>query len=216
MTTSRHVALLLTILAAPSCFQVSYDHPACSTRGECPEGFACASQRCVPPGEVPPSIDAMAPTSDSNPAPADAPDVDAVPDATPCPGGYIDLGVPGSKYRIGAVASTWLAAERYCEDDSGGTSTHLAVLDDEAEVAAVAPRVTMAWIGLSDRRTEGDFLTVTGGRPLFQPWAPGDPNDMFGEDCVELDGTTINDEECNDQQLFICECDGRPPDPAAY
>jgi hypothetical protein len=141
--------------------------------------------------------------------------VDAGVDATVCPGGYIDLGIPGSLYRIGPAAS-WLQAERACEDDSGGTSTHLVVLDSDEELAAIDPRVTQAWIGLSDRRVENDFLAVTGGHPLFQPWAPGEPNDSFGEDCVEIDGAQINDEECNVLELFVCECDGRRADPTSY
>ena len=142
--------------------------------------------------------------------------IDAGIDATLCPGGYIDLGVPGSRYRIGAAAAPWLQAERDCEDDSDGAATHLLVLDDAAELAAIDPRVTQAWIGLSDRRTENDFLAVTGGHPLFQPWGAGEPNDQFGEDCAEIDGPVINDEECNNQQLFVCECDGRAADPATY
>ncbi len=211
-------AVAHAVLVGTSCFGPSYDEPRCSPRGECPTGFACRDGVCLQAGDIRllPDADVIdAAEIDADDGVADAV-VDSAPDATECPMGYIDLGIAGSRYRVAAVGETWLAAERDCEDDSAGAATHLIVLDSAEELAAIDSRVIAAWVGISDRRTENDFLAVTGGHPLFQPWAPNEPNDSFGEDCVELDGSTLNDEECADRQLFVCECDGRPPDPTTY
>jgi hypothetical protein len=166
--------------------------------------------------EVDAAIDG--PTDDLDAPIADAAAPDGAPDATICPMNYLDLGVPGSKYRVVGANATWDEAEADCENDTG--TGHLIVLDSAQELAVIDPMVGGAvWTGLQDRVTEGVFLAVTGGTPSFRPFQSGEPNDggIFpSEDCVELDGAQINDENCGDRQGYICECDALPPDRSTY
>lgn len=50
-----------------------------------------------------------------------------------------------------------------------------------------------AWIGLSDRLTEGRFEWVTGERVNFTRWGSNEPNNAGDEDFVYYEGTEWND-----------------------
>jgi Lectin C-type domain len=160
--------------------------------------------------------------------PPEAPPPDAMvdaapPDATPappplaCPDDYQVDPQTGSAYRLGWLLKRWRAAERDCEDD--GPGIHLAIVDDEAELASVSALagVLPAWVGVSDRVDEDRFLGVDGRAPDFMPWDTGEPNDSgFGEDCVELRRSSFNDLPCAVPQRYVCECDGVAADDASY
>jgi hypothetical protein len=198
------------LVSTSSCFDPHYRDTRCSPAGECPSGYRCENEVC---------IDRDAPLTDARPdASADASeaaDAPEAPDARLCPGMYMDFGVPGSRYHLD-FEKNWLDAERACE--SAGAGIHLVIVDSIEERDALRPNVTTAvWIGLTDRVNENDFIDVTGMRPTFQPWATGEPNDLPpGEDCVELDAAGFNDNPCGQIQAFVCECDGRVPDPASH
>jgi hypothetical protein len=152
-------------------------------------------------------------------ADADPPDAapDAAPDADPCPGGYASItGAPGSsRYRLVTSGAAWLAAEHACEAD--GPSSHLAILTSDGERDAVRGAISGdAWLGVTDIVKEGTFALVTTGQASYLPWNFGEPNDLFGEDCVELNGGGFNDEDCGATNVYVCECDGTAADPVAY
>lgn len=118
--------------------------------------------------------------------------------------------VPGlsSRYRTGAAATSWLAAELDCESDGG----HLAVPELQAELSyldqrALASSSEFVWIGLSDHVTEGTFVSVL-GTTLTPRWKAGEPNDSAGhEDCTEVSGSDAwNDAKCSDPYDYVCEC----------
>jgi hypothetical protein len=147
----------------------------------------------------------------------------APPDARPplaCPDGYQADPTTGSSYRLSpaGIFLDWSFAEGACADD--GKGTHLVVIDDDAELGRVAALTggNAAWIGISDRVTEDQFLRVTGGEATFLPWQSHQPDNsgLFGEDCVELTGGKLNDQGCSTLERYVCECDGRNPDPAAF
>lgn len=75
------------------------------------------------------------------------------------------------------------------------------------------------WLGGSDGDDEGTWQTVTGteftdcgflGCDCVSVeschWSNGEPNDWFGEDCLELwNGDEWNDADCSDTLAFVCE-----------
>ncbi len=142
--------------------------------------------------------------------------VDATVDADPCPTGYAPIagGQTRSQYRAVTAATDWLTAEKDCEDDG---LAHLVVLDGDSERDAVRAVVNGdTWLGVSDRVAEGTFFKVTTGVATYLPWLSGEPNDQFGEDCVELSGGGFNDEGCDNGDAYVCECDGLAASPVAY
>jgi hypothetical protein len=140
--------------------------------------------------------------------------VDAMPDADPCPAGY--GGIPGapSRYRLVTAGKSWLDAEADCEDDG---LAHLAILGDDSERDAVRGAIGgQVWLGVTDRVAEGTYFEVTTGVETYLPWLSGEPNNLFNEDCVELNGGGFNDEDCGVSQAYACECDGAAASKNAY
>lgn len=122
-----------------------------------------------------------------------------------------------SRYKQGASRQIWVVAERDCEAEGG----HLVVIDDEAEnewmAQFAAQSLTnegsshqLAWIGLGDHAKEGEFRWVTGVPVTLTSWFSSEPNSLYdSEDCGEMRATgKWNDDRCNAQLAYVCECDG--------
>eukprot|EP00058_Branchiostoma_floridae_P010020 XP_002595508.1 hypothetical protein BRAFLDRAFT_69086 [Branchiostoma floridae] len=67
------------------------------------------------------------------------------------------------------------------------------------------------WIGLDDRASEGVW-TFSDGTQMqncdFKKWAPGEPNNNGGQDCVQYwagAGNRWDDDTCSRQKKFICQ-----------
>jgi hypothetical protein len=146
---------------------------------------------------------------------ADGPMTDGGPDAAlVCPGTYVTVAGETSKYRAVNNSSDWLSAEQACEAEG----THLWIPDTAAEIAmmtALLPAQNL-WTGITDRRTVGQWLRVTGGTHTFLPWEAGEP-DLSAPECVRMDGLTTQlvDQGCSSGGRYICECDGAAADPTA-
>ncbi len=105
-------------------------------------------------------------------------------------------------------------AEAQCESDGG----HLSLIDDEAELVQVAVLLAGhqdAFVGASDRITEGVFLGVD-GRAVYPGWDVGEPGVNASRNCVKIEATGLHDEDCAFVNDFICEIDGVAVDPAAF
>ncbi len=104
---------------------------------------------------------------------------------------------------------TWSRARDACRDFGG----ELVALDDAAENTLVANLSwnfypSTYWIGLTDQAQEDVWLWSDGTPATFFGWAPGEPNDSGGEDCVHINFSAVglwNDLPCNLEQRFICE-----------
>jgi hypothetical protein len=161
--------------------------------------------------------------------PVDAPD-DVL---ESCPVEYKPAAGAG-KYKLADGANLgWVEAEAMCEADrvnatSAFLFTHLAVvtsLEEQRALGAMTP--SAAWVGYSDRETEGVWLHVTrepsdypgngpGGPSPDDPWNTGEPNGFTNENCGYLfsaAGERLDDRGCSDPTVtaYICECDLRAP-----
>lgn len=65
----------------------------------------------------------------------------------------------------------------------------------------------LAFLGITDEVTEGQFMYVTGGRLTYSNWKTNEPNDHdSGEDCVTiLEDGLWNDISCHSSFLAVCE-----------
>ena len=84
-------------------------------------------------------------------------------------------------------------AKDYCKADGG----KLVEIDSEEENTALVEEIKRReykkrnfWIGLTDRRSEGDWvLESSGSTPNYTNWGGDEPNSWGGrnEDCAQLD-----------------------------
>lgn len=120
--------------------------------------------------------------------------------------GFIYMGeLNGHRYFCSLYSSTWEDAKATCEQ-LGGT---LAVINSQEENDYVASKLMGmdAFIGLSDRQTEGSFEWVDGSPLNYTNWAPGQPDNLNGlQDYVEMapDGLW-SDEYGYVKNEFVCE-----------
>lgn len=157
------------------------------------------------------------------PLPTDsAPDAELIDDAAGadsvsigCPANYVQLDMGPSRYRALDNSMTWLTSEQMCEADGN----HLVIPDTGPELMIVASYLATQniWTGVTDRKTIGTFLKVTGGPATYLPWDSGEP-DATALECAYIDALTITlaDQDCTSGRRGVCECDGAAADPATY
>ena len=98
----------------------------------------------------------------------------------------------------------WYAAADACR----GWGGHIATIDGGHEQAFLRGVVDAdAWIGLTDDRTEAEFVWETGEPVVYTSWFPGRPDDRQGdENCVAMRAAGgWEDEPCDLSRGFVCE-----------
>jgi hypothetical protein len=125
--------------------------------------------------------------------------------ACPCPTEVVD----GATFALCPFERTWEDAEAYCVS----LGMHLARIDTKRQARALyqtAKRrgLKRAWIGLSDRATEGSFVWSDGAPFEFDYWKSNAPdNNACGEDCAAFSGDGRGhwyDTACNLARPFVC------------
>lgn len=152
--------------------------------------------------------------SQSVDVPASAPDA-AAPDLPvevpePCPGQTFEE----SCYEFFAEPTPWNDAELRCVARGG----HLASVESPAEdafletwtlVLGVAPADgTGIWLGGTDAAQDGEFAWSDGSALVFDNFAPNQPDNGAGIDCIEKrnDGAALwYDRRCTDAMPYVCE-----------
>jgi hypothetical protein len=128
----------------------------------------------------------------------------------PCPG----LVFQGSCYGFFSDQLSWNAAEERCVAWGG----HLASVESSDEDAFLSAWPVLVgsgfgdgsglWLGGTDAQHDGDFRWL-GDRELgFLGWAPDQPNDGQGIDCIEKRNDATQrwyDRRCTDGERFVCE-----------
>jgi hypothetical protein len=142
----------------------------------------------------------------------DEPDVDAAPPplTPPCPGS--ELGA--SCYEVFGELAAWDGAEQRCLA-WGGHLASIQSLEEDAFLDDWPARLGIpfgdgsgVWLGGTDVAADGDFRWLDGSVLSFSSWAPNQPDNGPGIDCIEKrnDGTGLwYDRRCSDPRAFVCE-----------
>lgn len=166
----------------------------------------------VDPGEADPSEpdpsepDLATPTLPAEPSTPTEPSIPA----EPCP----SLVFGGSCYQPFAELVTWAVAEQRCVAWGG----HLAIIetleedafleDWPAELGIFTVDGSGIWIGATDAAFEGRFQWWDDTPVTTDGWAPNQPDNGAGADCIEKrnDGTARwFDQRCDDSHRYLCE-----------
>jgi hypothetical protein len=153
------------------------------------------------------------PEVDEGPEVDESPEVDAPPDlpvTAPCRG--MEFG--GSCYQVFAERVAWAVAEQRCV----ALGAHLASVQSfqedafldgwPAQLGLAVGDGSGVWLGGSDTAVDGDFRWWDSSPLSFVGWAPNQPDDGAGSDCIEKrnDGNGLwYDRRCTDALAFVCE-----------
>ncbi|XP_034534284.1 ladderlectin-like isoform X2 [Notolabrus celidotus] len=129
----------------------------------------------------------------------------------PCPAGWAQLAA--RCYQFQKNAKSWADAERHCTLLSG----NLASIQSPGQYAFLRDMVYKEtrshreiWLGGYDAVKNGVWLWSDGSQFLFTGWARGEPNDHWGEGCMEMNHRGrdyINDSKCPHKKPYICARD---------
>nr|1BV4_A Chain A, PROTEIN (MANNOSE-BINDING PROTEIN-C) [Rattus norvegicus]1BV4_B Chain B, PROTEIN (MANNOSE-BINDING PROTEIN-C) [Rattus norvegicus]1BV4_C Chain C, PROTEIN (MANNOSE-BINDING PROTEIN-C) [Rattus norvegicus]1BV4_D Chain D, PROTEIN (MANNOSE-BINDING PROTEIN-C) [Rattus norvegicus] len=111
----------------------------------------------------------------------------------------------GKKYFMSSVRRMPLnRAKALCSELQGTVATPRNAEENRA-IQNVAKDV--AFLGITDQRTENVFEDLTGNRVRYTNWNEGEPNNVgSGENCVVLlTNGKWNDVPCSDSFLVVCE-----------
>lgn len=205
---------LLAFVLCGCSFPRSSEGLSCVTDQDCDSGRACEQGFCTVSERIGP--DASSGVVD---APAD-PDGMVEPDADPfeaikaqcLAAGYTTVPGTTSLFKSVNTGRQWSAAQADCKDDVPN-ATHLIVMSNQAEVDYMAAE--SGWVGLFDNDTNV-FQNVTGEPNDLRPFANGQPDNGGGnENCVQMrsDNDRLDDDQCNNNHRYVCECDGKPSNP---
>jgi hypothetical protein len=110
----------------------------------------------------------------------------------------------GRRFFARTAAKPWAEAKADCES----IGAYLMVVVDDDENTDLNNLLTgSAWLGLSDRATEGTFRWVNGSPSTYSRWTGGTVPQDEALDCgVLLDAGTWSNVNCDTTSIYACEC----------
>jgi hypothetical protein len=132
------------------------------------------------------------------------------PVAAPCPGS--ELG--DSCYEVFGELAAWEVAEQRCLAWGGHLANIQSLEEDSflddwpAQLGIPFGDGSGIWLGGTDAAVDGDFRWTDDSALSFSSWAPNQPDNGAGIDCIEKrnDGTALwYDRRCSDPRPFVCE-----------
>ncbi|XP_058240764.1 CD209 antigen-like protein C [Hemibagrus wyckioides] len=110
-------------------------------------------------------------------------------------------------YYISTEPKDWTESRQDCIE----RGADLVIINNKEEQEFITKQLgnSWAWIGLSDRETEGIWKWVDGTQMTTEYWNKGEPNNVGAEDCAEISGKPEkkgwNDYSCFNKKIWICE-----------
>ncbi|CAG5124223.1 unnamed protein product [Candidula unifasciata] len=116
-----------------------------------------------------------------------------------------------SCYGFGESTTAWGAAEAICKVYNGKLAEIETFEENEfLKNLAKSKQADRVLLGGTDMFSEGSWEWSSGGKHIFPfvDWAPGQPDDSSGEDCLTFSRDNKyqwNDFHCEQAAYFICE-----------
>ena len=126
--------------------------------------------------------------------------------------GQCAISYSGHRYQLKTGLFDRAYAKMYCESLQVPGSTkysHLAVVDDQADLTTISNIAASAWVGLEYDSTNARWAWVTAQNAQAIVWANNEPNGTGT--CAFENAIGLDDASCSESHSFICECDDYPP-----
>ncbi|XP_062620922.1 perlucin-like [Saccostrea cucullata] len=115
----------------------------------------------------------------------------------------------------GGIVDGWdgnmpFIVQKMCEIH-GGTLVQIETAEEDEFIAQQMRihSIRNTWLGGSDWAVEGSWVWEPDGKILqYSNFAPGKPNNFFGENCLDKEQSLYyqwNDEDCDTDAYYICE-----------
>lgn len=91
----------------------------------------------------------------------------------------------GHRFALLTESVTWSQAEAKCREWGGQLLTAASKEEWDFILSRVLPQSPVQsyyWIGLRDTEKQGEWCWITGGKPDFIQWLPGEPNNFEGKE----------------------------------
>lgn len=126
----------------------------------------------------------------------------------PCPLRWIEVNRECFYICPKGVSKTWLNSKKDCANRGG----RLVTIKTRVRLQVLGLFHNHAWIGLSDKETEGLWEWEDGTHLESNFWMKNEPNNHNNEDCAHLsvEGEVVgfNDNRCDVAFPYICEASG--------
>ncbi|XP_028254256.1 galactose-specific lectin nattectin-like [Parambassis ranga] len=125
-----------------------------------------------------------------------------------CPSGWSLL--LGRCYLFDKTERDWTDAELSCLSRGGNLASFRSpdeYITLRQFVLKATGKHTTSWVGGHDAVKEGVWLWSDGSKHVFTAWGQGEPNDVGGEDCMEINFTEqnyVNDASCALKRPSVC------------
>uniref|UniRef100_A0A8C8W3S1 C-type lectin domain-containing protein n=1 Tax=Peromyscus maniculatus bairdii TaxID=230844 RepID=A0A8C8W3S1_PERMB len=126
----------------------------------------------------------------------------------PCPWDWTLF--QGNCYFFSTFQQNWKESLIACEE-VGAQLVVIKSHEEQSFLQQTSKKIGYVWMGLSDMKQEGKWVWLDGS-PLkwSQYWAPGEPNNVYDEDCADFSDNGWNDNTCSLEKFWICKKPASP------
>lgn len=131
--------------------------------------------------------------------------IQGVPKKLPCPDGWFRN--TDTCYLFNKQEKlNWYGASIRCHD-LGGRLVELETETEMKYIVDIIDKENNVWIGASDDDIEGSWVWSSSQKAVdVVTWQSGQPNNLGGnQDCMEIGLLKMNDENCFEENLYVCE-----------
>ncbi|XP_038946013.1 CD209 antigen-like protein C [Rattus norvegicus] len=118
----------------------------------------------------------------------------------------------GNCYFFSTFQEKWKESVKACKD-MGAQLVVIKSNDEQSFLQRTCKKKRNTWMGLSDRKEEGQWLWVDGSPLLFNfrnYWSAGEPNNQDNEDCAVFSDSGWNDITCSHEAFWVCKKPASP------
>lgn len=110
----------------------------------------------------------------------------------------------GNCYFFSTLPKDWNESVKACRE-MGAQLVVIKSKDEQGFLQRTSKKQSNTWMGLSDKKKEGQWLWVDDTPLQWNYWSKGEPNNLEDEDCAVFSDGGWNDITCSHEAFWICK-----------